>query len=433
MARTLIIGAGVVGCSVALELARRGTDAVVVDRHGDVGHGSTSASCGIVRHYYSTPTMTAMAQEGAGYWDEWAAYLGLSDDGDLARFDRCGMLFIPTAVDERVRGILDHMRALGVEAELLDADQVAARFPFLDPSSHFPVRRPEDDDFFEPTGRRIAGAVLEHDAGYVVSPQVATANLRRACEREGVEFRLGHPVTAIERTGAGESRFRLTLDDGNRLEGRVLVNVAGPHSALINRMAGVELPLETRALRRDVAVVENPVPEELRTSTPIIGDLDSGIYMRPESGGHDLVTGSLEPECDEEEWLDDPDAMDVHCSVEAFDRQVMRLMKRIPEARLGRRRGIASQYDVTLADWTPILDRTDAPGYYVAIGTSGSSFKTAPVIGVMMARLIEECEAGRDHDRDPLRLPLTHTDFEVDCAFFSRLRSGHATTSTVLS
>ncbi len=53
-----------------------------------------------------------------------------------------------------------------------------------------------------------------------------------------------------------------------------------------------------------------------------------------------------------------------------------------------RRRGLASLYDVTLLDWNPILDRTDEPGYYVAMGTSGSSYKTAPPIGLLMAELI---------------------------------------------
>ena len=96
------------------------------------------------------------------------------------------------------------------------------------------------------------------------------------------------------------------------------------------------------------------------------------------------------------------------------------------------RRGLAGMYDVTLLDWNPVLDRTDLPGYYVAIGTSGSSFKTAPVIGAVMAQLIDSCEAGRDHDRDPLRITLPRTGFDLDVSFFSRLRAAHATTGTVL-
>ena len=59
-----VIGAGVIGCAIALELRRRGFDVTSVDKNGDAGHGSTSSSCGIVRRFYSQPGMIAMAHEG---------------------------------------------------------------------------------------------------------------------------------------------------------------------------------------------------------------------------------------------------------------------------------------------------------------------------------------------------------------------------------
>jgi NADPH-dependent 2,4-dienoyl-CoA reductase/sulfur reductase-like enzyme len=55
-----VVGAGVIGCSIALELLRRGFAVRVIDRNGDAGHGSTSASCGIARRYYSQPGMIAI-------------------------------------------------------------------------------------------------------------------------------------------------------------------------------------------------------------------------------------------------------------------------------------------------------------------------------------------------------------------------------------
>jgi len=432
MAEIAIIGGGVVGCSIALELARRGAAPIVIDRNGEVGHGSTSASCGIVRRFYSTRTMTATAQEGAEVWADWRAYLGAGAPEDVARFERPGMLFIPPAIDERVRAIAAHMRELGVAVELLSPADVAERFPYLDTSSHWPVRRPADGDFFEDTGRTIAGAVFEPDAGYVVSPLVATRDLRAAGEHEGVRFRLGRGVTAIRATDGGAARFRIAFEDGTELSARVIVNVAGPHSGAVNRLAGVELPIATRPLRREVCAVTNPTQGRDGTPLPIVGDLDSGIYFRPEGNGRDMIVGSLEPACDELEWLDDPDALDPACSAAGHERQVLRLMKRFPQARYEPRRGVAGLYDVTPLDWNPVIDRTDLPGYYVAIGTSGSSFKTAPVIGAIVAALVDACEGGRDHDADPLRVTLPRTGFDLDVSFFSRLRAAHATTGTVL-
>lgn len=432
MTDIVIIGAGIVGCSVALELARRGERPRVVDRLGEAGHGTTAACCGLVRHYYSTDTLVAMTVESAAIWDAWGEYC-LADEGEqVAHFLRSGMLFIPPAIDDEVRATMERMGRHGVNAELLSCEELAARFPFLNTRSHFPVRSPGDEDFLEDTGRDLEGAVFEKDAGYVISPLLATSNLRAAAEREGATFLMGSGVAAIEKS-VGPQRFRLTLDDGTTLDAGVLVNVAGPHSVPVNRMAGVKLPLEIRALRKEINAVHNPeFVDGKGSSLPPVGDLNSGIYFRPESGGRELIVGSLDPECDPHEWLDDPDQLNVDCTPPIHERHLMRLMKRFPEVLFEKRRGLASLYDVTLCDWNPVLDRTDEPGYYVAIGTSGSSFKTAPVIGQVMAELIGACEAGRDHDRDPLRVELPRSGFELDVGFFSRNREGHHSSNTVL-
>ncbi|MFT5464485.1 MAG: sarcosine oxidase subunit beta, partial [Planctomycetota bacterium] len=430
MTDVAIIGAGVIGCAIAWELKKLGARATVIDREGDAGHGSTSASCGIVRRFYSTRTMIGMAQEGAETWAHWGEHTGLGEGSGLARFERPGMLFIPPALDAGVDEIVRNMRSLGVAVEVLSPDEVKGRFAFLDTSSHSPVRQPKDDDFFEDTGRSIAGAVFEPDAGYVISPMLATQNLRAAGERDGVEFLLGRAVVAI-RDGVEGQRFSLELADGTTLGADVVVNAAGPHSALVNRMAGVSLPIETRALRREVCALENPVySAESEQPLPVVGDLDSGIYFRPETGARDLIVGSLDPRCDVLEWVDNPDEHDPTCSADGFERQVLRLMKRFPEAQLGKRRGLSGMYDVTPLDWNPVLDRTEKPGYYVAIGTSGSSFKTAPVIGSIMAQLIDACEAGRDHDADPLVVLLPRSGFELNVGFFSRLRGAHVSSGT---
>jgi sarcosine oxidase subunit beta len=427
--RVAVIGAGVVGCAVGLELRRLGYRVTVVDRNGEVGHGSTSASCGIVRRFYSQPEMIAMAHEAACIWADWESYLGAIDD-DTAVFRRPGMLFIPPRVDEGVRGIVSEMEKISIKVSLLSADEVAERFPFLDTASQFPPMAVDDPDFFESTGERIEGAVFEEDAGYVVSPGLATQNLRHAGERDGVRFVLNHEVVRIRRTNSGG--FRLELGDES-LDTEVVVNAAGPHSASVNRLAGAKLPLETRPLRREVHALDNPLfTSGGETGVPVVGDLNGGIYFRPEAGGRDLIVGTTDPECDEPEWADDPDDYDRFTTETYRQRQCLRLMKRFPQVRLGRARGLGALYDVTLRDWYPIVDRTDLPGYYVCIGTSGSSFKTAPVLARLMAEVVDACENGRDTDRTPVRLHLPRAGTSVDSRFLSRLRGKIRTTRTVI-
>ena len=424
-----IIGAGVIGCSVALELRRLDFEVSVVDRNGEAGHGSTSASCGVVRRFYSQPGMVAMAHEGAAIWADWAGYLGPLDES-LAVFRRPGILYLLPQIGEAERNILAEMQRIGIQACLLSLEQVRERFPYLDVASHFPARPASDPAFFEPTGREIPGAILEEGAGYVISPGVATSNLRRAGERDGVRFLMNRQVTKIERLARG---FRVDTDRG-ALECDFLVNASGPHSGIVNRMAGVTLPLETRALRREVHSLSNPLFHEPQTTPlPVVADLDAGIYFRPEGvGGHDIVVGSTDPECDPKEFMEDPDDVDGTITDAYRERQCLRLMQRLPAVRLGPPRGVASCYDVTVRDWYPIVDRTDVPGFFVCIGTSGSSFKTAPVLGRLTAELVQSAEEGRDTDRDPLQFDLPRAGMSVDTAFLSRRRGEMRTSGTVI-
>lgn len=428
--RACVIGAGVVGCAVALELQRHGFEVTVVDKNGDAGHGSTSSSCGIVRRYYAQPGMIAMAHEGAQIWANWDDFLGPVDDEKIA-FHRPGMLFIPPKLDAGVAAIVAEMKRVGIKVSVLSPQEINERFPFLDISSFYPPVALDDPRFFEPGEHLIEGAVFEEDAGYVVYPALAAQNLRRAGEREGVCFLFRHQVTAIRKVEA--QRFVVELAGGTSLDTEVVVNVSGPHSAITNRLAGVTLPLETRALRREVHALENPLAGDGGHAVlPVVGDLDGGIYFRPEAGGRDIIVGSTDPQCDVLEFVDDPDNINREITQPYRRRQCLRLMKRFPEVTLGRPRGLADLYDVTVADWYPIVDRTDVPGYYVCIGTSGSSFKTAPVLGMLMAQIVAACEEGHDTDESPIQFTLPRIGVTVDTRFLSRRRGQIHTSATVI-
>jgi sarcosine oxidase, subunit beta len=153
-----------------------------------------------------------------------------------------------------------------------------------------------------------------------------------------------------------------------------------------------------------------------------LADLDLGTYLRPTGDGH-LLVGGTEPECDPLEWVDDPDAVDLRPTPTGFRAQVTRAARRLPDLRVpGRPSGVVGVYDVT-DDWTPIYDRTSEPGFFVAIGTSGNQFKNAPLVGRLMATLIEAVGQGRDHDVDPVEMVLPRTGHAIDLGTYSRLRT----------
>ena len=375
--------------------------------------------------------MSAMAHESSQVWEDWGGYLGPIDE-ELAVFKRPGIAYLLTEVTDALRERVAEMQRIGVAAKLLTAEELHERFPYLDLASHHPARSVDDPDFLEVgDGSPIGGAVYEEDAGYVVSPGLATHNLRLAGEREGVRFLMNRKVRAIRR-GGGEP-FAVETADGETLSSHVVVNVAGPHSARVNALAGVKLPLETRALVREVHSLDNPLRGTPQgDDLPIVADLDGGVYFRPEAGNSSLIVGSTDPSCDELEWADDPDETRTNVTERYRERQCLRAMKRFPDLKLGRPQGVTSMYDVTLQDWYPIVDKTDLAGYYVCIGTSGSSFKTAPVLGSLMAEIVVAGVEGRDVDDEPIQLELPRIGRTVEASFLSRRRARLASSDTVI-
>lgn len=428
------------GASIALELQRSGRSVVVVDRGNAIGAGSTSSSSAVIRFNYSTLAGVTAAWESAHRWSDWANHLDcearerLSDSdyrmGALARFVRCPMLFFgPPDFPQMDATAL--LAKVGVPFEIIDSDELARRFPPLDTGRFYPPRRPDDPDFDrKPCGQ--IDAVLTLDGGFIDDPQLAASNLLDAARHYGAELRLHSEVVAVPRSPSGRVAG-VTLANGRILNAAVVVNAAGPWSAALNKLAGIEQEsiIGTRPMRQEVHVVPGPDGFKLDQGGAMVADLDLGYYSRPQIGGT-LLVGGIEPDCDPLEWVDDPDEVAPTPTIANFEAQVWRLARRLPELAIPHRpTGLAGIYDVT-PDWVPIYDRTSLDGYYLAIGTSGNQFKNAPLVGQILRDLIDACEAGHDHDANPISTWCNKIGRQLNLGAFSRLRTISATTGTVL-
>ncbi|NHA70226.1 NAD(P)/FAD-dependent oxidoreductase [Phycicoccus flavus] len=426
-ADAVVVGAGVVGASVAFELARRGREVLVVDALPAAGFGSTSASSAIVRFSYSTAAGCAMAWEGLHYWRGWANHLAdggseVPDERGLARLVTCGMALVDDGSGwvQRVQG---HFDALGVPYESWDAAELARRVPLVDARRLGPPVPVDSERFWaDPDDAPpLPGALWSPDAGYVDDPQLASHNLQRAAEARGATFRFRTRVVAVERDAGRVTGVR--LEDGSTVAAPVVVNVAGPASARVNDLAGLTgtMRIRTRPMRQEVHHLPSPLDDTGTPLTCLLSDDDSGVYVRPGTGGT-LSVGSLEPACDELEWIEDLDDYPATVTPAGWERQTLRLAKRLPGLRIPNRpAGVVGVYDVA-DDWIPVYDRTDLDGFYVAIGTSGNQFKNAPVAGHCVAELVEAVEGGHDHDADPLVVTARHTGAPLDLGVFSRNR-----------
>jgi sarcosine oxidase subunit beta len=307
-----------------------------------------------------------------------------------------------------------------VPYEEWDNEKIVSRYP-MGTDLYGPPKLPSDASFWDDSHGSLAGGIFNPQGGYVTDPQLATHNLMRAAEAKGGKFIFNAEVAEVHKS---DSRVAgVTLKDGMRIDAPIVVNAAGPHSFVINRMADVEdgMKIKTKALRHEVHTVPPPEGYNYEQDGVVAHCADVGVYWRPEVG-NTMIVGSADPECDPKEWVADPDVFERQVTEERWKAQVLRLAQRVQGLPIpNQARGLVDLYDVT-DDWIPIYDKSDLAGFYMAIGTSGNQYKNAPVAGAMMAELIDRCEHGHDHDARALRFTLRHTGRTIDVGFYSRRR-----------
>ncbi len=421
-ADAIIVGAGVIGSAVAFELAKRGYKTLNIDKLPTSGYGSTSNSCAIVRAHYSTWDGVAMAYEGFFYWDDWDNYIGVKDERGMIKYMKTGSIMFKLQGEDHSNKCLKLFKEIGVEHEIWDLEKMKEMIPIYSHDQYDGTTRPDEDDhFWDKTGKKIEGAVYTPGSGYVSDPQLTSHNLQVAAEANGGEFLFNSEITEIKQQNGRVAG--VTLKTGEQIDSPIVVNVAGPHSFVINRMADVEkeMNIKTKALRHEVHHVPSPDGYDFEKDGFHTSDGDNSIYFRPETGNTILI-GSEDPLCDPKEWIADPDNYNQQVTESQWKAQVYRCARRIPQLKIpSRTSGVVDLYDVS-DDWLPIYDKSALKGFYMAIGSSGNQFKNAPVAGHCMAELIDACEKGQEHDSDPVKVKTVYTGLELNMGFYSRNR-----------
>lgn len=359
-----------------------------------------------------------MAMESILAWESWADFLHApTDAGQLASFIRCGTLILDRG-DGKCEELAEVLDACGTEYVHLDTADLESFAPYLDTRSFGPPVPIDDESFWADPEGHLSGALYTPTSGYVADPSLAAANLADAAVRAGASLRTRADVVSLNR---GPHAWEVTTSDGRTHTARAVINAAGPHSAAINALAGAggDFTVRTRRIREELHHVAVPSVLNLPASGVHISDPDLGINFRTEPDGSILV-GSNGAACDPSVEVENPDNFDTHVSADLWERNVLRLARRIQGLPVPRRpRGVAGLYDVA-EDWMPIYDHTDREGFFVAMGTSGNQFKMAPVVGPFMSQLVT---AFLDGSPAPQHLtgPLTGRSFPA--AAFSRQRA----------
>jgi dimethylglycine dehydrogenase len=267
-ARVVVIGGGIVGCSVLYHLTRMGwSDAVLLERD-ELTAGSTWHAAGNCPNFSTSFNIMRLQ----AYSNQ--LYRRLPEEVDSAIGHRaCGSIRLAHTDDRMAefRHVSAMAAAQGLAFEILAPAEIRARHPFL-----------ETHD--------VLGGLWDPDDGDIDPSQVTQA-LAKGARAAGAAIYRHTPVRSIERTPAGEWRIATA---GGAITCEIVVNAAGYRGREIGRMVGLDLPVVS--LQHQYLVTEAiPEIEAYGRLLPLVRDPDVSWYLRQERAG--LLLGPYEWDC----------------------------------------------------------------------------------------------------------------------------------------
>jgi sarcosine oxidase subunit beta len=338
----VVVGGGLVGLSVALAARGRGMEVLLLERES-VGRHASSASAGGVRSLNRHPAEIPLARAALPLWDELALRLG-RDVG----FRRSGQVRVAedAAALEALEARAARVHALGHEHErMIGRRALARRIPALAP--------------------HCLGALVVDDDGFA-DPLAAIHGHREAALREGVAIREGVAVRALD--------GRAALTDQGEIAAGAVVNAAG---AWGGALAPEEVPIRTAALQMTVTAPVAPFVE------PVLGTEGRRLSLKQSAAGAVVIGGGHEGRVDEAARRGRPDPTLAARNLAA----AVSLFPHLAEARILR---MWTGLEGMVADGLPVLGPSrQAPGLVHAFGFSAHGFALAPLVGPLVADMLE--------------------------------------------
>lgn len=374
-AECVIIGGGVVGCSLAYHLAHAGMRAVLLER-GDFGAGSTARGAGGVRQQFTTEVNVRVGMLSRQLLERFGEEVGASAD-----LRRIGYLFVATDADQiaQLERNVGMQHAVGLhDVRLVSRDDIAGLVPDLNVSDV------------------VGGSFCPSDG--LAGPNEVTLGYVAAARRHGAAVFEGVNVEAIERDG---QRVTAVTAAGARISTPMVVNCAGPYAATIGEMAGVEVPV--RPFRRHIFVTEEFA---LHPDPPFTVDMRTSFYFHPEGNG--MLLGMSDPA--------EPSSFDTNVDWGFLEHLVEHATHRLPVLEQAAiKTGWAGLYEVS-PDNQAIVGESNLRGFWLCCGFSGHGFMQAPAVGLLLAQ--EITGSGGDIDLSPFRP--------------DRFANGHSTPETAI-
>lgn len=260
----LIVGGGIIGCSIAYHLAKAGARDILLVEKNALTHGSTWHAAGVVGQLRSSRALSALAQISVELYPELERMTG-----QATGWRQTGSLRLASSAArlEELRRSATFAKALGVPAELISPQAARDLLPILNIEGvHGALHVPVDG---------------------VADPSMVTNALAAGARQHGVQIRQSVCVSSVQRRGR---LVNVVTTNIGEIECRLLVNATGMWAREFGRMMDVELPC--CAIEHQY-IITNAVPG-LTANMPSMRDPDLGVYYKPEANG--LIVGAWEPD-----------------------------------------------------------------------------------------------------------------------------------------
>lgn len=348
----VVLGAGVIGTSIAFHLAKRNAGKIVILDKDHVGRGGSGRSSALVRMHYSFPAEVQMALISLHMFQNWQEIVGAPGDFRKTGFVR----IVHPNETERLKRNVQMQRDLGAKVELIDKQQLRGMEPDWNVDDVELAAYEPDSGYGDGAG--VAGDFLEGartlGAAYISRTQATALVVKAGCVRGVV------------------------TDHGIIAASKVIVAM-GPWTRPLIQQAGLDLPIECEY--HQVAILRNA--PDMKGGGAACIDSVTATYFRSDSSDKFLVGDFYGKR------PIDPNHFPQSASDESLAEIIDRASRRIPKLeRAEVMRGVTGVYDMT-PDSRPLLGEIPGlDGVFVCAGFSGMGFKISPAIGLVMSELI---------------------------------------------
>jgi glycine/D-amino acid oxidase-like deaminating enzyme len=352
----IILGAGVMGASIAFHLARRHAGRITIIDKDHAGSGGSGRSSALIRMHYSFPPEVQLALISLKIFQHWLDLVG-----EPGEFRKTGFVrIVHPGESEALRQNVAMQRNLGANVELIDRHQLKE----LEPDWQV-------DD--------VESAAYEPDSGYGDGNVVANDFLSHARDLGATYLSKTRATSFLIEAG----RIRGVRTDHGEIHAPIVTAVTGPWTRPLLQSTGFDPPIETEF--HQVAILKNA--PTMKSGAACI-DSVTATYFRPDGSDKFLVGDfyGIRP-IDPDNFPQRPSEVDLE---EIIDRAARRLPKLAAAEVM---RSVTGVYDVT-PDSRPLLGSVpQVEGLYLCAGFSGMGFKISPAIGLVMSELIIDGKA----------------------------------------